>query len=132
MLAYAPQMAPHRVLVVEDEEDIASPLVQTLEREGYTVDRAATGRQAVEQATAQDHDIVILDSSPLLSVSDSLPLLDAVDAVIFVVRLGKSTRKELQEIRELARRHPDAHVAGFVVNWVPRSRSSRYGYGYGY
>ena len=71
MLAYAPQMAPHRVLVVEDEEDIASPLVQTLEREGYTVDRAATGRQAVEQATAQDHDIVILDLG--------LPDMDGLD-----------------------------------------------------
>ena len=71
MLAYAPQMATHRVLVVEDEEDIASPLVQTLEREGYAVDRAATGRQAVEQATAQDHDIVILDLG--------LPDMDGLD-----------------------------------------------------
>jgi DNA-binding response OmpR family regulator len=51
----------HRVLVVEDEEDIASPLVHTLEREGYLVDRANTGRQAIELATAQGHDIVILD-----------------------------------------------------------------------
>ena len=57
-------MAPHRVLVVEDEEEIASPLVQTLEREGYAVDRAATGRRAIEQATAHDHDIVILDLGP--------------------------------------------------------------------
>ena len=34
-------MAPHRVLVVEDEEEIASPLVQTLEREWYAVARAS-------------------------------------------------------------------------------------------
>jgi DNA-binding response OmpR family regulator len=52
---------PHRVLVVEDEEDIASPLVHTLEREGYAVDRATTGRQAIDHATAEGHDIVILD-----------------------------------------------------------------------
>jgi DNA-binding response OmpR family regulator len=52
---------PHRVLVVEDEEDIASPLVHTLEREGYVVDRATTGRDAIDQATAESHDIVILD-----------------------------------------------------------------------
>ena len=40
-------MAPHRVLVVEDEEEIASPLVHTLVREGYVVDRASTGRNAL-------------------------------------------------------------------------------------
>ncbi len=51
----------HRVLVVEDEEDIASPLVQTLEREGYAVDRARTGQQAIEKAVGDGPDIVLLD-----------------------------------------------------------------------
>ena len=51
----------HRVLLVEDESDIVSPLVQTLEREGYVVDQAATGRDAIAAAIARDHDIVILD-----------------------------------------------------------------------
>jgi len=64
-------MPQHRVLVVEDEEEIASPLVHTLEREGYLVDRAATGRRAVEQATAHGHDIVILDLG--------LPDMDGLD-----------------------------------------------------
>src|SRR6476646_11351740 len=64
-------MAPHRVLVVEDEEEIASPLVRTLEREGYAVDRAATGRQAIDDAVAHRHDIVILDLG--------LPDLDGLD-----------------------------------------------------
>ena len=64
-------MSAHRVLVVEDEEEIASPLVQTLEREGYVVDRAATGREAIQQATGQGHDIVILDLG--------LPDMDGLD-----------------------------------------------------
>jgi DNA-binding response OmpR family regulator len=51
----------HRVLVVEDEEDIALPLVRTLEREGYTVDRASTGHAAIEAVESQRHDVVILD-----------------------------------------------------------------------
>lgn len=62
---------PHRVLVVEDEEEIASPLVRTLEREGYAVDRAATGRQAIDDAVAHRHDIVILDLG--------LPDMDGLD-----------------------------------------------------
>jgi DNA-binding response OmpR family regulator len=51
----------HRVLLVEDEAEIASPLVRTLEREGYVVDQAATGRDAIAAASAQVHDVVILD-----------------------------------------------------------------------
>ena len=59
----------HRVLVVEDEQEIASPLVHTLEREGYLVDQVTTGRAALE--TAGDHDIVILDLG--------LPDMDGLD-----------------------------------------------------
>jgi DNA-binding response OmpR family regulator len=52
---------PHRVLLVEDETDIVSPLVRTLEREGYAVDQAATGKDAIASARKHDHAIVILD-----------------------------------------------------------------------
>jgi DNA-binding response OmpR family regulator len=59
----------HRVLVVEDEQEIASPLVHTLEREGYAVDQVTTGKAALEMAS--DHDIVILDLG--------LPDMDGLD-----------------------------------------------------
>ena len=39
---------PHRVLVVEDEEDIAVPLVRTLEREGYDVAWVDSGQKALD------------------------------------------------------------------------------------
>jgi DNA-binding response OmpR family regulator len=47
-----------RVLVVEDDDAIAEPLAQGLEREGYTVTRVATGTAALEQS---DVDLVLLD-----------------------------------------------------------------------
>ena len=37
-----------RILLVEDEDAIAEPLVQGLRREGYDVTRAATGEAALE------------------------------------------------------------------------------------
>jgi DNA-binding response OmpR family regulator len=61
----------HRVLLVEDEAEIASPLVRTLEREGYVVDQASTGRDAILAATTHGHDVVILDLG--------LPDMDGVD-----------------------------------------------------
>ena len=73
-------MAQHRVLVVEDEEEISSPLVHTLEREGYAVDQASTGSHAIEQATAEGHDIVILDLG--------LPDMDGLDVCRALRRAG--------------------------------------------
>ena len=51
----------HQVLVVEDDEGIAVPLVRTLEREGYDVERCAEGLPAVERVRRGDIDLVVLD-----------------------------------------------------------------------
>ena len=51
----------HRVLVVEDEEDIAIPLVRTLEREGYDVLWVDSGQKALDELEARSADVVILD-----------------------------------------------------------------------
>jgi len=47
-----------RILVVEDDDAIAEPLARGLEREGYAVTRAATGREALDNT---DVDLVLLD-----------------------------------------------------------------------
>jgi DNA-binding response OmpR family regulator len=49
-----------RVLVVEDEEDIAFPLVRTLEREGYDVSWVDSGQKALDSLSTPP-DVVILD-----------------------------------------------------------------------
>ena len=46
------------ILVVEDEDAIADPLVAGLRREGYDVSRVATGEGALEASPA---DLVLLD-----------------------------------------------------------------------
>ena len=51
----------HRVLVVEDEEDIAFPLVRTLEREGYDVQWLDSGQKALDDVLARHADVIILD-----------------------------------------------------------------------
>ncbi len=49
------------VLVVEDEEDIAFPLVRTLEREGYDVTRVESGMIALDYLAAHQAEVMILD-----------------------------------------------------------------------
>jgi len=59
---HGPMLPPmaQRVLVVEDEEDIAFPLVRTLEREGYDVEWVESGQKALD-TLASKPELVILD-----------------------------------------------------------------------
>ncbi|MGH3363412.1 MAG: response regulator transcription factor [Nocardioidaceae bacterium] len=49
------------VLIVEDDEGLAMPLVRTLDREGYDVERVSEGSSAVAKALAGQVDLMILD-----------------------------------------------------------------------
>ncbi len=49
------------VLIVEDDEGIAMPLVRTLGREGYDVERVSEGSTAVTKALDGSVDLMILD-----------------------------------------------------------------------
>lgn len=50
-----------RVLIVEDEPDMLSALVRILRDEGYAVDSARDGRDALKKAKNRDYDAILLD-----------------------------------------------------------------------
>jgi two-component system response regulator RegX3 len=50
-----------RILIVEDEESLADSVRYNLEREGYLVEVAADGREAIERFRSQSPSLVILD-----------------------------------------------------------------------
>jgi DNA-binding response OmpR family regulator len=52
---------PQRILVVDDEIPIRTLLRQELEHEGYTVEEATNGREALEMIQANPPDLVLLD-----------------------------------------------------------------------
>src|SRR3989454_11180647 len=60
-----------RVLVVEDDEDIAQALQRSLRMEGYDVRLAADGERALEQAGKFLPDLVVLDLG--------LPKIDGIE-----------------------------------------------------
>ncbi len=62
----------HKILVVEDESDIAEMLEYNLEKEGYKVKTAGDGKEAVEVAAKFIPDIVLLDIM--------MPVMDGVEA----------------------------------------------------
>jgi capsular exopolysaccharide synthesis family protein len=77
-----------------------------------------------EWSTEYDH--IIIDSAPILTVSDSLPLASWADAVVLVARAGVTPYKALLRTKSMLRR-AHAHIAGIVLNDAPDA-GTEYGY----
>ncbi|HLH35404.1 MAG TPA: polysaccharide biosynthesis tyrosine autokinase [Alloacidobacterium sp.] len=82
-----------------------------------------------------EYDHVILDTSPVLAVADTLSLAPLMDAVFILVRSGITRKKALSRVRDQLRR-ANARLLGTVVNDVDLrlenyyTYSKRYDYGY--
>jgi len=73
------------------------------------------------------YDVVLVDSPPLLAVSDIVPLIPAADGVVVVGRLDRLSSDSAARMRTLLSRIPHARVLGVVVN-DQTSDSGSYGY----
>ncbi len=49
------------ILVADDEPDILESIVYALEREGFEVDTAKTGQEALDAARSRQYDVLVLD-----------------------------------------------------------------------
>lgn len=70
-------------------------------------------------------DVIVVDSPALTEVSDALALADAADATLVVVRVGRTRRDKLIELRRMLSQRKVSPF-GFVVTTNMRSR--RHGY----
>jgi succinoglycan biosynthesis transport protein ExoP len=78
-----------------------------------------------------ESDIVIVDSPPLLALSDTVKLTRKVDAVVVVARLSLIRRATLEELRRVLEGAPTAKL-GTVVTGATAQDGYGYGYGYAY
>jgi two-component system response regulator MprA len=127
-----------RVLVVEDDEEIAQVLQRSLRLDGYEVRLAGDGETALDAASAYHPDLVILDLglprldgievARRLRAADDVPILmltarDAVEARVEGLDSGADDylvkpfeRQELlARLRALLRRRPPRGSASLVV-----------------
>jgi DNA-binding response OmpR family regulator len=127
-----------RVLVVEDDEEIAQVLQRSLRLEGYEVRVAGDGETALDQSAAFNPDLVILDLglpkldgmevARRLRAADDVPILmltarDALEARVEGLDAGADDylvkpfeRQELlARLRALLRRRPPRGSASVVV-----------------
>ena len=92
--------------------------------------------QFLKLALAQ-FDRVIVDTAPLLPVSDTLLLADKVQTVVLVIRSCKTSRKAVTRSLQLLKK-ANAPIAGLILNLLPNRVLNGYyysyyqGYGYGH
>ena len=72
-----------RLLVVEDDAQVAAYLVKGLKEQGHTVDHAADGKNGLFLATSEEYDAMIIDRM--------LPELDGLAIIKSVRAAGKTT-----------------------------------------
>jgi len=85
---------------------------------------------------ASAYDLVVLDTPPVLAVSDALVLVRAVDATVFLVRWEKTRRQSAASGLKLAL-EAGANLVGVALTQVDARRHAQYDYGdsgyyYGY
>lgn len=96
---------------------------------------ASRAMEELLESWRAEYDRVILDSSPVLAISDSLALAAQADNVVVMVRSGMTRRKALLRTKEWLRR-AGARICGAVVNDVNLrlenyyTYSRKYGYSY--
>ena len=91
---------------------------------------ADRSRQVVAELQRR-FDIVLIDTPPLLAVSDALPLISRADGVIIVSRVGMTERAAATRLMTMVHLDPSVRVLGVVANDMTREPGSGYGYGYG-
>jgi len=92
-----------RILIVEDEPDIALGLVDDLAREGYGVETAATGPEGLKRARGETWDLILLDVM--------LPGMDGFD----VCRELRKARVRTPVIMLTAKAHDAEKVMGLEL-----------------
>ena len=86
--------------------------------------------QEVFSALRELFDLVLIDSPPVLPVTDAVVLAKDADATLLVVAAGQTSRGDLQRAAEKLAQ-VNARVVGLVLNETSR-QAGGYGYGYGY
>jgi polysaccharide biosynthesis transport protein len=86
---------------------------------------------AAIKESEREYDLIVIDTAPIVSVPDAVPLLAHVRGVIVIGRLGSTPRAALARLKEQLET-VDAPTVGVVVNSVGKDAVYGHGYGYGY
>lgn len=76
---------------------------------------------------SDDYELIVLDTSPLLPVADTIELLPLVDGVLMCVRMGQTTREQARAGKAVLDRVP-TRLSGLVITGAEAAGDYEYGY----
>lgn len=79
------------------------------------------------RSLVEDFDYVLVDAPSPLQVSDVMPLLNVVDGIVVVARVGHTRSTSAERLMQLLKRTPSAPVLGVVANAVSQADIRKYG-----
>jgi len=77
-------MAQMKVMIVDDDRDLAEGLAELLELHGYAVELAINGQEAVERSRKADYDVTFMDVR--------MPVMNGVDSFFEIRRIRPQAR----------------------------------------
>lgn len=120
--------------IEEAIQKTAVPLLDVIPRGPITVGTTDLMAQPVffnlVQKLRGQYDQIVIDSPPVLGLSETSSFQRAIDGVVFVVRAEKTSLKDVVDAVTLLRK-AGAHIFGLVLNDLDLSRVSNY-YNYYY
>ena len=98
-----------RIIIIDDDKSIRQVLKTILEQEGYTVDTADTGKQAILKTNEKAYNLALIDMR--------LPDIDGIDLVLKIKDTTPRMRKiivtgypTIQNAMEAVNRQADAFI----------------------
>lgn len=103
-------MTQHRILVIEDQDDLAALYAKTLERAGYSVTNAFSGEEGIAEFSESGADCIMLDITlPEMNGASVLAELRRTNAQVPVIIITGETSTETR--RECERLGVTAYLA---------------------
>ncbi len=96
-------MEKKRILVVDDDKSQVKTLTEILRLEGFDVDSAETGREAIEKYKAQLYDLVLLDIRlPDMKGTEVLKIIDGQPTkTVRIIITGYPTTENTDEAMDM-------------------------------
>jgi len=130
---YITNDTPIQELIVHDEMKV--DLLLTGKKISYpNIALESNKTRELIEALRKEYDYIVVDTPPVLTVTDALIVSKIVDGVVFVVAYDKTRKEDSKEALKMLKTNNAFVIGGVLANIDMRRRRGyyRYGYQYGY
>ncbi len=82
------------------------------------------------ESLSADYDMIILDTPPIGLVTDGIIIMEKADLSLYIIRSGYSKKDFVQTLNRINKEENLHSKIAVILNAMPKSSSSSYGYGY--